>query len=200
MTTISKRAHPTLQFDRVAWGLHWLIAAMIVAALGPCLLADTFPSGWEDGILNARKLIGFAVLCLVVLRLVWKVGRKAEPPSWVLERAASLSHILLYCLMVAVPLIGLAFAAWSGQGINFGFFLIAPTMEEDEAATRQIEKIHELVGPVASYCRQDQRAEAHSAAAVTFSQPEISCRSIGKENRNAAQHREKSCVAISTGC
>jgi cytochrome b561 len=147
MTTIAQQTRPVLRYDRVARGLHWLIAVLIIAAFSLGLLVDTFPSGWEDGIVNAHKLIGICILCLVVLRLAWRAGHKpppSEPLGWRLERAASTGHILLYCLMMAVPLVGLAFAAWSGQGIDFGLFSLAPLMAENEAVADQIGEIHEL--------------------------------------------------------
>ena len=147
MTTISTPTHLILSYDRVARSLHWLVAALIVAAFGLGLLVDTFPSSWEYGIVNAHKLIGVAILCLVVLRLAWRAGHQPptpEPTGWLLERTASLGHVLLYCLMVAVPVIGLAFAVWSGQGISFGLFSIVPVMAENEAVAHQIGEIHEL--------------------------------------------------------
>ena len=147
MTTTVTPAHPILIYDNVARGFHWLMVALIVAAFGLALLVDTFPSSWEDQVVNAHKLIGVSILCLVVLRLAWRAGHRpppAEPMGWLLERAAALGHALLYCLMVAVPLIGLAFAAWSGQGIDFGIFSIAPVMAENEVVARQIGEIHEL--------------------------------------------------------
>lgn len=146
MTTITM-ARPILIYDNVARGFHWLTAALVVAAFCLGLLVDVFPESWEDGVVNAHKLIGVGILCLAVLRLAWRTGHKppaALPIGWLLERVASVSHVLLYGLMVAVPLIGLAFATWSGQGINFGLFAVAPLMQENEAVARQIGEVHEL--------------------------------------------------------
>ncbi len=147
MTTTVTPAHKILTYDTVARSLHWLIAVLIVMAFGLGLLVDTFPASWEDGVVNTHKLLGVSILCLAVLRLAWRAGHRpppAEPMGWLMERAASLAHVLLYCLMVAVPLIGLAFAVWSGQGIDFGLFAIAPVMAENEAVAGQIGEIHEL--------------------------------------------------------
>lgn len=147
ITTIAQPVRPFLHYDSVARGLHWLIAVLVVAAFALGLLVDTFPSSWEDGVVNAHKLIGVSILCLAVLRLVWRAGHKppaTQPIGWLLERLAYAGHVLLYCLMMAVPLIGLAFAAWSGQGIDFGVFSIAPLMVENHAVARQIGEIHEL--------------------------------------------------------
>lgn len=147
MTTIIQLTRPILHYDSVARGIHWLMAALIIGAFALGLLVDTFPSNWEDSVVNAHKLIGISILCLVILRLVWRSAHTppaAEPTGWLLERASSLSQVLLYCLMMAVPLIGIALAVWSGQGIDFGLFSLPPMMAENEAVAGQIGEIHEL--------------------------------------------------------
>ena len=152
MTTIlAPPIQPSLYYDSVARALHWLIAVLIVAAFSLGLLVDTLPPSWEDSVVNTHKLIGISILCLVFLRLIWRAGHRPpspEPTGLLLERASLASHVLLYCLMITVPLVGLAFAAWSGQGIDFGLFSIAPVMAEIEATAQQIGEIHELAAYV----------------------------------------------------
>ncbi len=146
MTTIAQ-IHPTLRYDSVARSLHWLIAILVVSAFALGLLVDMFPSSWEDGVVNAHKLIGVSILFLALIRLFWRVGHApppAEPTTAFLERASSLSHLALYGLLIAVPLIGLAFAAWRGQGIDFWIFSIANVMAENKVLARQIGGIHEI--------------------------------------------------------
>ncbi|MGV1926512.1 cytochrome b [Agrobacterium tumefaciens] len=139
------------RYDSVGRGLHWLIAALIVTEFCLGLLVDTFPSSWEDGVVNTHKLIGISILFLVLLRLVWRAGHKppvSEPMGFLLERASSVSHVLLYCLMIAVPLVGLGFAARSGQRIDFGMFSIGPVSVQNETVAGQIGEIHELLAYV----------------------------------------------------
>lgn len=140
-------AQPTLRYDSVARGLHWLMVALIIMAFALGLLVDAFPSSWEDGVVNTHKLIGISILFLVVVRVLWRAGHRPPPPEptgALLERVSSITHILLYLLMVAVPVIGLGLAVWSGQGIDFGLFFIAPVMGENESVARQIGEIHEI--------------------------------------------------------
>ncbi|MGV1914251.1 cytochrome b [Rhizobium sp. 22-785-1] len=147
MTTIQLLDHPVRRYDRVARSLHWVMAALIIAVFSLGLLVDTFPPSWEDGVVNMHKLIGVSILCLVVVRIVWRAGHKPPPPEptgALLERISSATHISLYLLMIAVPLIGLGFAAWRGQGLDFGLFSIAPLMSENRGVARQIGEIHEL--------------------------------------------------------
>lgn len=151
MTTISTPVHLIERYDSVARTLHWLIAVLVVAAFALALLVDTFPPTWEDAVVNAHKVIGTSILCLAIVRLLWRAGHRPPAPvptGWLLARVSSLTHALLYCFMIAVPLVGLAFAAWRGQGIDFGLFSIAPVMVEDKAIARQIGEIHELAAYV----------------------------------------------------
>lgn len=148
MTQKLMLAHPVLRYDGIARIAHWLTAILVVAVFCLGLLVDAFPPSWEDSVVNTHKLIGISILCLVAFRLIWRRSHKPPPPEPIglmLQRVSSISHVLLYCLMIAVPLAGLAFAARSGQGIDFGLFSLGPLSVEDEGAARQIGEIHELL-------------------------------------------------------
>ncbi|KIP97665.1 hypothetical protein RU07_23900 [Agrobacterium tumefaciens] len=141
-------ARPVLRYDAIARSVHWLTAILIVLVFSLGLLVDAFPPSWEDSVVNTHKLIGVSTLCLVAFRLVWRRSHMPPPPEPIgimLQRVSSISHVLLYCLMIAVPLIGLTFAARSGQGIDFGLFSLGPVSAEDKAVASQIGEIHELL-------------------------------------------------------
>src|SRR3546814_13916993 len=58
-----------------------------------------------------HKSIGISVLALVLLRLVWRLFAGPAPvapgPRWQ-QRAAAITHVGLYALMLAIPLSGWA--------------------------------------------------------------------------------------------
>jgi cytochrome b561 len=148
MTEKRTRAQPVPRYDRIARTVHWLTAILIVAVFSLGILVDAFPPSWEDSVVNTHKLIGLSILCLVAFRLVWRRSHKPPPPEPIglmLQRVSSISHVLLYCLMIVVPLVGLVFAARSGQGIDFGLLTLGPVSVEDEGVARQIGEIHELL-------------------------------------------------------
>lgn len=83
--------------------LHWAVAALVALA-------------WVTGDLEGAGLglhvgLGFLVLLLSLLRLLWRALNRAPPappgtPAWQ-ERGARLGHFALYALTLAVPLLGL---------------------------------------------------------------------------------------------
>jgi len=136
------------QYDRVAIGLHWTIALLIVAAFLLGLTVDDFPKSWDAAIVNTHVLLGLAVLALSVARLAWRLGHKPPPPlksaGPLAETLAKLAHGLLYLLMLAVPLIGIPTLFYRGRGIDLGLFAIGPLLERTPAIFRPLTEIHEL--------------------------------------------------------
>jgi cytochrome b561 len=90
--------------------LHWLMAAMILAMLFIGIgMAATVSQRYEL-LVSIHRPLGIAILILAVVRLV---NRRLNPPPAlpdtvpsVQRLAAKASHILLYVLMVAMPLVG----------------------------------------------------------------------------------------------
>lgn len=101
--------------------LHWLIAALVFfqlifgESIGAVLRAQhrgTVASGSDIAFGTAHYWVGIAILLLVLLRIVVRVGAGApqpavEAPAWT-RRAAHVSHALFYLLLVVTPLLGLA--------------------------------------------------------------------------------------------
>lgn len=98
------------RYTYAAIGLHWIIAALIVANAALALSADYWPDEWVRPVINTHKSIGITVLGLVVLRILWRAGHAPPPlpaayPRW--ERlAAHAGHGALYLIMIALPLSG----------------------------------------------------------------------------------------------
>jgi cytochrome b561 len=91
--------------------LHWTMAAMILAMLfiGIGMVASLSDYHW---LISIHKPLGILVLVLVSIRLVNRLFYPPPPlpggmPGW--QRfAAHGSHVVLYALMFAVPLVGWA--------------------------------------------------------------------------------------------
>ncbi|MEG1629181.1 cytochrome b [Pseudomonas sp.] len=97
-------------FHPMARLLHWLMAVLIVAMLfiGVSMIADLTPR--HTWLLGLHKAIGLALLLLVLVRIVLRMTLPHPPlpadlPT-VQRLAAGASHLLLYGLMLAMPLIG----------------------------------------------------------------------------------------------
>jgi len=135
-------------FGWVSQGLHWLMAAAILAmlALGTVLVRMQ-PSLSTLWLFALHKSVGLTLLALVVIRLAW---HRISPPPAPLPgrplrgltpraqlRLARGVHATLYALMLAVPLTGwIASAATGIDVVAWGVTLpaIAPVSAGWEAA------------------------------------------------------------------
>jgi cytochrome b561 len=109
------------RFPAISRLLHWLMAAMILAMLfiGVAMAATLSPH--YHLLVAIHRPLGIAILVLAVLRLV---NRRINPPPDLPEDlpviqqiAARSSHILLYALMLAMPLIGWSMLSAAGYPI-----------------------------------------------------------------------------------
>ncbi len=93
-------------FSRV---LHWTMAAMIVAMLFIGVFMVTSVRHYHL-LVSIHKPLGIAILALVVVRSVNRMFNKPPPLPGDLPRiqkfAAHASHLALYALMFALPLVG----------------------------------------------------------------------------------------------
>ncbi|AOJ36428.1 cytochrome B [Burkholderia lata] len=104
--------------------LHWVMAAMIIAMLfiGVGMVASV--SERHALLVAIHKPLGIAVLVLVCVRIVVRVLSK--PPAlpedlpWWQKVAARGSHLALYALMLAMPLIGWAMLSAGGYPVTLG--------------------------------------------------------------------------------
>ena len=99
-----------------SWGalskaLHWIIVILIILQFFMASRANGLPRG--PALIEAwgwHKSFGMTILMLAVVRLVWRwlnptPDLKSETKPW--ERVlASISHVLLYGLIFALPLTG----------------------------------------------------------------------------------------------
>ncbi|WP_396332055.1 cytochrome b [Burkholderia anthina] len=107
------------RYDVVARFLHWLIVTLIVAqfAIGwtmPDVHRDTQPVG----LIAAHLIVGAALLAAMAARVLWRATHRPPPDdlSPVMRTLSGATHVALYALLVAVPLLGWINAssrAWS---------------------------------------------------------------------------------------
>jgi cytochrome b561 len=134
--------HPGLRL------LHWLMAALIFVALSLGVWASELPRGeTRSEILFFHKSIGMTVLCLVALRIVWRLiagaPAYAEPLGRLTHAAAHSAHIGLYALMIAMPISGYLFSVGAGAEIPwFGLFSFPALAPKNEALRAAGEQAH----------------------------------------------------------
>jgi cytochrome b561 len=102
--------------------LHWLMAALILAMLliGAGMISTTTERYPE--LLAWHRPIGLAILILALVRLAFRLTHRppllpADLPA-IQAAAAKGSHILLYALMIAMPLIGWGMQSAGGYPVT----------------------------------------------------------------------------------
>ena len=121
---------PPNTFTLTARVLHWLMAIMILAMLfiGVGMVASV--SARHEWLLHIHKPLGIAILILAVARLAVRLRHPPPPLPADLpplqKLAAFASHWLLYCLMLAMPLIGWAMLSAGGYPVMLGTSLRLP--------------------------------------------------------------------------
>jgi len=123
-------------YDGVAKTLHWLVFALVLAQFSVAIAMPDIGRGTVPGtLINLHMSIGVAILLLVAVRWLWRAGHDVplatgDLPRWE-QRVARATHVLLYALLVANPILGWANASARDWKISvFGTFslphLVAP--------------------------------------------------------------------------
>lgn len=113
-----------IRYGAVAILFHWLVALLIVLALGlGWYMADLPFSPSRLKLFNWHKWLGMTILLAAALRLLWRLRHPAPPlPAAMARRDAMLAHLThaaMYLLFFAVPLIGWARSSAAGFPIVY---------------------------------------------------------------------------------
>jgi cytochrome b561 len=146
---------PPRRYDGVSVFLHWRIGVGIIAvAVIELLRGEMFAKGsvMRETLKALHDPAGTVVFALILARLVWRsTHTPPEMPSgmraW--ERsAAKLTHRVLYLMMVAVPLIGMAATFARGRPVDFGLFQLSFPLDgiANRSAARTLKEVHGFLG------------------------------------------------------
>lgn len=130
--------------------LHWLMAIMVLAMLFiGVAMVSTLKLSYLT-LIAIHKPLGAAILVLALLRLGIRLRRGAPPlPSDLPSTqtiAAKLSHVVLYALLVAMPLIGWAMLSAGGYPILlFGSFHLPAIIPHDDRLYSALRTAHILL-------------------------------------------------------
>jgi cytochrome b561 len=150
------------RFGLVAQSLHWLTVALVT-------LAWVLGNASEDRSLlfYAHVAVGLTVLAVFTLRLLWRLQDPPPVPEPTLfgrwgDRLATATHIVLYVLLAAAPLTGIAYQFARGEALPvFGLFEVASPVSLGRATARSIKEAHEVLANALLFV-----ALAHAAAAL----------------------------------
>jgi len=135
--------------------LHWLTVTLVIVAWFLGTFGDELPRGSARSAgLFVHISAGLAVLALLVFRLVWRVIDRPPPPEAThfgnrLEFLGKLTHVALYALLAATPVVGIALQFARGDALPlFGIVEIASPWVRDRAFARSIKELHETLSNI----------------------------------------------------
>ncbi|KAA0121157.1 cytochrome b [Methylobacterium sp. P1-11] len=137
------------RFNRPARLLHWTMAALILAML---LIGVAMVTSLADyrALVALHRPLGILILLLAGLRLAnrWRHAPPplpAELPGWQ-RRAAHGSHILLYGLMLALPLVGWAMLSAARYPVILaGPLVLPPILPQDAMVYAILRRLHTVL-------------------------------------------------------
>jgi cytochrome b561 len=139
------------RYTSIAILLHWVMAALILVAWSIAIAIDDMPlSPARISWLSWHKWLGMTVFFLVIFRILWRATHAAPPlaiaiPAWQ-EKVMKLTHIALYLLMLAIPLVGWLMSSAKGYTVNyFGLFELPDLVDMDKAFGHLLKEIHEFL-------------------------------------------------------
>jgi len=107
MTTTSTGYKPTARI------IHWIVAIMVLAMLpiGTMMTQEDLARSTQDTLYILHKNGGVILLVLMILRLVFRLVNPPPPlpltiPAWQ-EKAAGLTHFILYFMLFFMAITGL---------------------------------------------------------------------------------------------
>ncbi|MFA9216775.1 MAG: cytochrome b [Sphingomonadaceae bacterium] len=137
-------------YGRTAVALHWIIALLIVIAFAVGLTMVDLPlSPQKAKVFAYHKWIGITVLALVLVRVVWRathaVPAELPMPGWQLL-AARATHVLLYLLMVAIPLVGWLYTSAAGfPVVYFKLVQLPDLVGKDKELALLLKLVHKVL-------------------------------------------------------
>jgi superoxide oxidase len=149
-------------------GLHWLTLLLVIAVYACINVADVYPKGSDLRALwkSWHYLAGLAVLALVAIRLIVRLGSGPDPhvepqmPRWQ-RRLADAAHVALYVFMLVMPLLGWLALSASGKPVLIAGFHLPMLMGENKPLAHSLEEIHETLGTLGYFL-----IGLHAAAAL----------------------------------
>jgi cytochrome b561 len=123
-------------YNAFARFLHWLMAGLIILMLFIGVIMVSISSQDRQALIGLHKTIGVTILILGVVRIFWRLAAPPPPPPageprW-RKLVAEATHITIYALILAMPIIGWAMQSAGGYPIAiFGSVYLPPITSQD---------------------------------------------------------------------
>lgn len=142
----SSRYHP------LSIGVHWLTLLLLIAVYALIELKGIYPKGSDPRALMKtwHEMLGLTVFGLVFIRLALRLWSPTPPitpplPTWQLALAHAM-HLALYAFLIVMPVLGWLVLSAKGKPVPFFGLDLPALIAPDEALSKGLEKVHELIG------------------------------------------------------
>ena len=138
----------TIQYTRVAIGLHWLMAIGLAGMFVLGLYMHDLPLSPEKlKLYSWHKWAGVTLFLLAQTRLAWRLGHRPPPLPDQMPRSeqwfAHAAHHVLYLLMLAIPVSGWLMSSAKGfQTVWFGLLPLPDLLEKNKAVGDFLQTVH----------------------------------------------------------
>ena len=138
------------RYGAVAQLFHWAIVALVITQFVLAKRADGLSPVAKIGVLATHKSVGITILGLALLRLAWRLFNPVPPqppgvPGWQ-QRAAHVSHFLLYALLFITPVLGWLMSSARAFSVSwFGLVTLPDFIAPDKAAFETLHAAHEFM-------------------------------------------------------
>lgn len=153
ITYLPESRHVRPAFGGLSIGLHWLMVLLLAAVYACIELREFYPRGSDirEGLKTWHFMLGLSVFALVWVRLIarWRTPLLSPSAGWA-RWPATVGHLALYGLMIAMPLLGWLALSADGKDIPFFGLSLPPLAAPNANLAEQVEEWHETLG-VAGY-------------------------------------------------
>jgi cytochrome b561 len=140
----------TDSYGLIARLFHWIIFLMVIGViLGGNIVAD-MPNGPGKAVMiGMHKSSGFAILVMVLLRLLWRLVNPLPRDlgaSRFQNKLGHSMHFFLYILLLSQPIAGILMSQSFGHPVYpFGWFKVSTFVNENIRLGKMLHEIHETL-------------------------------------------------------
>lgn len=129
---------------------HWLIVVLVITMLCLGFSLGLLPSnGLKGELYNIHKLIGLAIMIIMILRLIWTfINPKPSLPaniSRVQVIAARSVHWSFYVVLIAMPFVGWILSSAAGKYPHLFGIQFALPIAKSKPVAELFSEIHEIL-------------------------------------------------------
>jgi cytochrome b561 len=138
---MKQNAQAADRYSRIAILLHWGIALLILANLVVGFFMEGLTGPIRRTVINFHVSSGMTILALTAVRVLWRLTH--EPPPYPAgmrgweRHTASIVHVALYVIMVAMPLCGWALVSANPPPGSAGAAALAEARARSEAGSAE---------------------------------------------------------------